>query len=162
MRPLHLLALPVVLLCCAGCDGAKSNRYAGTAEQAGAMYLTICARSIAIAVREYKDDQGKWPSSLTDLVRQNLLQKSDILYPNLYDLPDKRDIPPAAYELEWIYLKPKSDSEEMPLVVAPIPFTGSMGKLLERPKRIIAKYNGVAERIEEPEVARLLNRYLSL
>jgi hypothetical protein len=161
MRVLHSFAVAVVLLSSTGCDGAKSNRYAGTAEQAGAMYLTLCARSIAIAVRNYRSDQGKWPSSLTDLVRENLLQKSDILYPKLYDLPDRRDIPQAAYVLEWIYLKPKSDSNEMLLVVAPIPFTGSMGKPLERPKRIIARYGGIAERVEEPEVARLLNRYSS-
>lgn len=148
-----LLLLIALLLLTSGCD---DNKYAGTAQQAGAIHLQMCGKQIATAVVYYYNEHGKWPSALSELTQGGTLTSHDLLYPRIYDLPDRRDILGFTDGIEWIYIPPSDRRVGIPLLIAPLPYTSSMGRQLPRPKRIIVKPDTVPEAIEEDEVAKLI------
>ena len=145
--------LLIAILTTAGCE---ENRYPGTAQQAGAVHLLLCGKQIASAALSYHNEHGKWPSALSELTQDGTLTSHDLLYPRIYDLPDRRDILGFTDGIEWIYIPPNDRRSGMPLLIAPIPYTSSMGRRLPRPKRIIVKPNTVAEAIDEDEIAKLI------
>jgi len=149
LRSLFLALLPVLV-------GCTENKYVGTAEQAGAMYLQGCGKQIATAVIAFHREHGKWPSALSDLVREGPLTSRDLLYPRVYELPDRRDILGFTDGIEWIYIPPRDSPAGMPLLIAPLPYTSSMGARLARPRRIIVKADTVPESVEEDEIAKLI------
>lgn len=148
---LHLLTALIFMT--AGCD---DNKYSGTAQQAGAMHLQMCGKQIAITIVHYHNEHGKWPSALSELTQAGTLTSHDLLYPRIYDLPDRRDILGFTDGIEWIYIPPNNRRTGMPLLIAPLPYTSSMGRHLPRPKRIIVKPDTVTEAIDEDEVAKLI------
>jgi hypothetical protein len=147
-----LLLLTALLFVTTGCD----NKYPGTAQQSGALHLLWCGTQIATAIDSYHNQHGKWPSALSELTEAGTLTSHDLLYPGIYDLPDRRDILGFTDGIEWIYISPSDRRTGMPLLIAPLPYTSSMGRRLPRPKRIIVKPDRVAQSIEEDEVAKLI------
>ncbi len=139
-------------------SGCYENKYPGTAQQAGAVHLQSRGKQIASAVVMYRNEHGKWPSALSELIQEGVLTSHDLLYPRIYDLPDRRDILGFTDGIEWIYIPPSDDQAGMPLLIAPLPYTSSMGRRLPRPKRIIVMPDTIPEAIEEDDVAKLIRR----
>lgn len=136
--------------------GGCHNRYPGTAQQSGVIHLQLRGKKIAAAVLSFHHEHGRWPASLSELVQDGILASADLLYPHIYELPDRRDILGFSDGIEWIYIRPEDDQLELPLLIAPLPYTRSMGKRLARPKRIIVSRETVADTIEEAEIAKLV------
>lgn len=144
------LALLALLWAIVGCSDGK---YAGTAEQAGVVHLRVRGKQIATAVVSFHSDHGKWPLTLSELVDEGTLISEDLLYPNITELPDRRDFEGLTDGIEWIYIPPSDRLADMPLLIAPLPYTSSMGRRLDRPKRIIVKADTIPESVEEAEIA---------
>jgi hypothetical protein len=136
-------------------DG-NENKYPNTAQQAGAIYLQSVGKRLAAAILYFRSQHDRWPATLSELLQDGNLNSHDLLYPRIYDLPDRRDILGFADGLEWIYIPPNEQRVGLPLLIAPIPYTSSMGRRLKRPKRIIVNRETIPEAIEEHEVTKLI------
>ena len=134
----------------------SENKYPNTAQQAGAIHLRLVGKQLAAAILYFRSQHDRWPSALSELLQDGNLSSHDLLYPRMYDLPDRRDILGFTDGLEWIYIPPNDHRLGLPLLIAPIPYTSSMGRRLKRPKRIIVNLETIPEAIEEDEVTKLI------
>jgi len=158
MRGIVILLLSCLTLAC--CGEKRTNKYAGTAEQAGVMHLHLCGREIAIGLRSFYNTNGKWPASLSELLPEGILKEHDLLYPRRYDLPDRRDFSGFTDGIRWIYLRPKDETGRLPLLIAPLPITSSMGGSFPKPKRIIVGFDGAATMVEEDKIADIIQSFV--
>ena len=135
------------------------NHYPGTAQEAGVVALLANGKQIAMAVDNFRQDQGSWPTTLAEVIQEGLLTNKQVCsYPNINDLPDIRDIRKMNDFGEWLYIKPQDDSQNLPMIVAPRPYTGSMGRQLPKPRRIVVDRTTIADSVEEEKIAPTLRQ----
>lgn len=132
------------------------SKYPFTAQQAGAVSLGLQGRNIAVALRMFHNTHDRWPQTLSELVHSGLLTSNDLLYPKTYDLGDRRDLLKITERIEWIYLRPRDAVPDLPLLIAPLPYTSSMGKRLQEPQRIVVRQDATVEWQKEHEVTNII------
>lgn len=156
MNALSFAVLPILApLFFAACT---DNKYAGTAQQAGVMHLQLKGKGVAHGVVSYQRATGEWPPDLAAVIASGELTEESILYPKIFELPDRRDILKMSDHVEWIYIRPVEGSEDLPLIVAPLPYTKSMSNELDEPRRIVVNADTIPSIIDETEFAAILKR----
>jgi hypothetical protein len=150
-----LIALAFALPAITGCE---ENNYPGTAQQAGSISLLGTGKSVSMLIKMYEGNHGKWPTALSDLVAEGICRREDILYPNTQDLPDRRDFYKIPDKVEWIYIPPREDSANLPLLMGPLPIRSSVGKRLKKTKRIVVMRDSAARFVDEDSAAEILRQ----
>ncbi len=120
------------------------------------MLLQMRGKQLASAIVSFHIQHNRWPATLSEVLLDGHISSDGLLYPRIYDLPDRRDLLGFTDGLEWIYIPPDNRRVGMPLLIAPLPYTASMGRSLARPRRIIVKSDTVPETVDEEEVAKLI------
>ncbi|MBL9181987.1 MAG: hypothetical protein JNN17_07590 [Verrucomicrobiaceae bacterium] len=143
-----------------GCRRGPVNNYPGTAQQAGVVHLMLSGRGILSALRNFHSKHGEWPDSLHKLVDEELIEDSELRYPAVYDLQDRRDLKKIEQHLEWIYSPPSSMLDNEVILLAPLPFTHSMGVQMDSPHRIVVLLAERSKIVREDEVSGIVTDML--
>lgn len=132
------------------------SKYPFTAQQAGKTSLGLQGRNIAVALRTFHEMHARWPQTLSELVHSGLITSEDLLYPRTCDLVDRRDLLKITERVEWIYLRPRDIAPDLPLLIAPLPYTSSMGRRLQEPERIVVRRDATVEWRKEHEITNVI------
>ena len=120
--------------------------------------MQLRGRQVAIALIAFHNEHDRWPQALSELVPAGLATTEQLLYPKTYDLVDRRDLLKMPDQVEWLYIRPRDGLPGVPLLMAPLPVTSSMGKRLKEPKRIIVKADATVETVGEHEITTIIRR----
>jgi hypothetical protein len=160
MRTWKLILIHFSLLAC-GCEPQPVNNYPSTSQQAGFAHLKGCGTQILSALRNYHSKHSEWPDSLDKLLAEQLIEDSALRYPSTYDLQDRRDLIKINQHVEWLYCPPSSLLHNEVVLIAPLPFTHSMGIQLESPHRIVVLLAEGSKIVKEEEASSLINNMMN-
>ena len=121
--------------------------------------LRANAVDIGIALQSYHKDHDRYPESLEDIL-ERLGDEEPLRYPNTTDLSmNTWEISKETWSLRWIYIPPKPNQPELPVLIAPLPHTASKSSGVL--KRIVRWQDHRSEVILEKDMPKIWNAMMT-